>query len=103
MQELEIYIEVKGYSIRKSTVDILIARILARLRELSNQRTYTLKQICGVEFWDDFIPKEERTVAGIYVFHEVELGNLPLRHVEGKHEYPIRYCPDSDSTLSKED
>ena len=102
MQQQEIYIEVKGYSIRKSTVDILIARILVRVKELSEERTYTLKQICGLEFWDEIIPKEERTVAGIFVFNEVELGNLPLRHVEGKHEYPIRYCPESDSTLSKE-
>ena len=91
MQELEIYLEVKGHSIRKSTVDILIARILVRAQVLSDYPAYTLKQLCGHEFWKKNIPDEERTVAGIFILNEAAMGRLPIRRVDRTHEYPVYY------------
>ena len=91
MQVQEIYLEVKGYSIRKSTADILVARILTRAQVLSDYPAYTLKQLCGHEFWRKNIPEEERRVAGMFVLHEAAMGRLPIRRVDRAHEYPVYY------------
>lgn len=90
MQELEIYIVVKGHHIKKSLADILDTRVLSRVEILSDYPAYTLEKLCGYDFWE-LMPKEDRISAGIYVSDQVEKGLLPLRHVERKHEYPKYY------------
>ena len=90
MQQQEIYIVVKGHSIKKSLTDIVQARVLARVEVLSDYPAYTLPKICGYDFWNP-MTKEERINAGIFVSYQVQIGNLPLRHVERKHEYPKYY------------
>jgi hypothetical protein len=90
MQEHEIYIVVKGHSIKKSLADIVQARILARVEVLNDYPAYTLEKLCGYEFWKS-LPKEAHTHAGIFVSYQVEMGLLPLRHVQRKHEYPKYY------------
>lgn len=90
MQTQEIYIVVKGHSIKKSLADTLQARILARVETLSDYPAYTLEKLCGCEFWKS-LPKEEHTHAGVFVSYQVEMGYLPLRHVQRKHESPKHY------------
>ncbi|HPV45212.1 MAG TPA: hypothetical protein PK056_06830 [Methylotenera sp.] len=90
MQVQEIYIVVKGHSIKKSLADTVQARILARVKVLSDYPAYKLEKLCGYDFWES-LPKEEHTHAGIFVSHQVEMGDLPLRHVLRKHEYPKYY------------
>lgn len=90
MQEQEIYIVVKGHHIKKSLADSVQAQILSRVESLSDYPPYTLERLCGYAFWDP-LPKEDRINAGIYVSHQVEMGNLPLRHVLRKQQYPKHY------------
>lgn len=90
MQELEIYIVVKGHPIKKSLADCVQAKILSRVQSLSDYPAYTLERLCGYTFWDP-LPKEDRISAGIYVSEQVEMGNLPLRHVPRKQQYPKHY------------
>ena len=90
MQEQEIYIVVKGHSIKKSLADSVHAQILSRVKTLSDYPPYTVEKLCGYSFWKP-LPKEDRISAGIYVSDQVEMGNLPLRHVLRKQQYPKNY------------
>ncbi|HSI42846.1 MAG TPA: hypothetical protein VK949_00755 [Methylotenera sp.] len=90
MQEQEIYIVVNGHSIKKSTADLIQERILLRVQSLSDYPAYTVEKLCGRVFWEG-LPKGQQILAGIYVSHQVEMGNLPLRHVPRKQPFPKYY------------
>ena len=101
MQQQEIYIVVKGHPIKKSLADSLDSRILGRVEVLSDYPAYTLERLCGYDFWKP-LPKEDRISAGIYVSYQVQIGALPLRHVERKYQYPKHYRFTTNSTFKKE-
>lgn len=91
MQAQEIYIVAKGHPVSKNTAEIVVEQIFTRAKILDSNRTYTLSKFCGDEFWVNKVPDSDRTFVGIYISEQVELGNLPLENVPGKHEYPKRY------------
>lgn len=51
---------------------------------------YKLKNICGKTFWGSLDHGERRT-AGHCMVHLVKTGDLPLRIVESRSQYPVRY------------
>ena len=101
MQQQEIYIVVKGHSIKKSLADHLDVLIPARVEILSDYPAYTSEKVCGYLFWKP-LPTEDRIAAGIYISDQVEKGLLPLRHVERKYQYPKYYRLIKNSTSTKE-
>nr|WP_321464598.1 hypothetical protein [uncultured Desulfobulbus sp.] len=51
---------------------------------------YTLKTICGDEFWNELTPGEQKQ-AGWCMKHLVLTGDLPLTIADSLHEYPVYY------------
>ena len=64
--------------------------VAARISALQADMKYTLKQICGKDFWDELNDGERRR-AGWCMMHFVVRGELPLSKAESRHEYPIYY------------
>lgn len=93
MKEQEIYIVTKGHPVNKNTADLVVAQLSERAKVLDSDRVYKLSKFCGDEFWKNKVPARDRTFVGVYIFEQVELGNLPLINVPGKHEYPKYYQP----------
>lgn len=91
MQTQEIYIVAKGHPVNKNTADSVVAQIFSRAKLLDRNRIYKLSKFCGDEFWKNKVPASDRTFVGIYIFEQVEMGNLPLVNVPGRHEYPKYY------------
>lgn len=61
-----------------------------RMTALEHGRSYTLKQICGEEFWSQ-LKKGECIEAGQCMVYMTEQKNFPLTIAKCAHEYPKRY------------
>ena len=60
------------------------------LPALERHEKYTLKELCGEEFWDS-LTNGEKSMAGRCMASMVVNNLLPLRFADHKHEYAKRY------------
>ena len=79
-----------GCSVYPDILDYVRSVVETRIPVLSPDAVYTLKQICGEEFWGT-LSKINKIDAGYCMVHFVEKRELPFRFVKGKHEYPKLY------------
>ena len=70
--------------------DIVCMYVGARIPVLSPDPVYTLKQICGDDFWSTLSPGDQKR-AGWIMVHLVQRGLVPFMSIEGRHEYPKLY------------
>jgi hypothetical protein len=79
-----------GTAVNKAFYTQILSRIKMRLPTLLRGKAYTAKQLCGDSFWLQLTDGNCR-LAGKCILNMVELGELPLKPVETKHEYPKYY------------
>lgn len=79
-----------GLSIHQDLADSVLQQVEEGLPYLLPDEKYTLKMICGDDYWSQLGNGEQRKV-GQYISYLVDLHRLPLVPVKGKHEYPKLY------------
>lgn len=79
-----------GFSVSKGIYEGFRQMVVPSLTEISPGKAYTLKNILGREIWNQ-LDHGDRRLMGRCVAHMTTRKILPLRIVESKHEYPIRY------------
>jgi len=79
-----------GYSVTPDFFSEIRLHLLGRLPGLQPGCVYTAEQLAGKEFWA-LLDRGEQPLAGRCIAHMVSHQMLPLKFVEGKHEYPKLY------------
>ena len=82
----EILILPNGGGIRRELLD----RVNRSIPRLDRNRTYSLKQMCGLEFWATLAPRE-KIENGISFAYLVAQGELPLEFACCPHQSNKRY------------
>ena len=75
-------------SANKAFIDALLNQIQSRIGGLVRGSSYTLRELCGEEFWGQLDPNDH-IVAGRCMKHLIRAGNLPLESA-GKTEQNAR-------------
>jgi hypothetical protein len=76
-------VEKHFYEMIRMRVEEIIPALVPRV-------SYTLKVMCGEDFWNAMDVKQRRK-AGKCMVNLVKTGQIPLHIQEGKHEYPCKY------------
>ena len=79
-----------GFSVSKDIYECFKQMVVASLPQINPGKTYTLRKILGRDIWKE-LDNGERRLIGRCVAHMTTRKLLPLKIVESKHEYPIRY------------
>ena len=80
-----------GHYVQSDFLDYIQYAVIKRLPILSPHTSFTLKQICGDDFWNDLNPSEQQR-AGWCMVHLVARQELPMISVNiCRHQYPKRY------------
>lgn len=79
-----------GYAVSKVFYNCIRLQVEDVLPALQPDDRYTLKTLCGKEFWGQ-LAIGERRMAGRCMAHMVVIGLLPLSFADSKHEYPKWY------------
>lgn len=72
-----VFVRSQTSSFDKELMDMVQAKILERIPELDPNVSYTVKKMCGKEFWK-LLAKGDRNNAGACVSYLVSLNKLPL-------------------------
>ncbi|HMW40487.1 MAG TPA: hypothetical protein PKD57_13855 [Saprospiraceae bacterium] len=86
----ELIVLYEGYTVPQAFYDIIRVQIEVALPCLIPDKNYTVKALCGKEFWG-MLGNGERRMAGRCAAHMIVEGCMPLRFAESRHEYPKRY------------
>ena len=84
------YVIRHDYSVPSEFFNAIVRIIREILPALWSDQPFTLKLLCGPEFWDQ-LTDGERRMAGRCMAHLVVSGQLPLRFAESRHEDPKHY------------
>lgn len=68
----------------------IFKQVMDRTKHLEHGRMYTLKKLCGYNFWDKLGIGEPST-AGICMHEWVKQNRVPFIVAETAHEYPKKY------------
>ena len=79
-----------GLSIHQDLAGSVLQQVEEVIPYLLPGEEYTLKMICGDDYWSHLSDGEQRKV-GQYISYMVDCHRLPLVPVQGKHEYPKLY------------
>lgn len=79
-----------GYTASRAFHESIRLQVEEVLPALQRDARYTLKTLCGNEFWNRLSPGERR-MAGRCMAHIVVTGLLPLNFADSRHEYPKWY------------
>jgi hypothetical protein len=79
-----------GLTVPKVFFLALFHRVLEITPAMEPGVIYTLKVLCGEDFWSMYTDGQKR-IAGQCMVHMVEHRMLPLHFAEGRHEYPKFY------------
>ena len=79
-----------GRSVDPKFLDCIYCAVDESLPTLPYNTKFTLKNICGKEFWK-MLERGEKIRAGWCMVHLVEMNELPLMFAESRHEYPKYY------------
>ena len=79
-----------GFSVSKIIYECFQQMVVESLPQINPGKAYTLKKILGGDIWNA-LDNGERRLIGRCVAHMTTRKLLPLKIVESKHEYPIRY------------
>ena len=79
-----------GKSVQSDFLDYIQYAVIKRLPVLSPHTSFTLKQICGDDFWSDLTSGEQKR-AGSCMVHFVAKGELPFKTAKGKGDNHKQY------------
>ena len=79
-----------GLSIHQDLADSVLQQVEEVIPYLLPNEEYTLKMICGDDYWNQ-LGNGERRAVGQYISHLVVDGHLSLAPAKGDHEYPKLY------------
>jgi hypothetical protein len=79
-----------GYCVTTEFYTAIRHQVEEVIPALDPDAVYTLEMLCGEVFWDSLTDGKRRK-AGRCMTHMVTNNLLPLRSVEGRHEYPKLY------------
>lgn len=79
-----------GYCVPQAFYDSILSQVREVLPALIPGETYTLKMLCGPDYWDP-LDDGDRRIAGRCMADMVAKNLLPLRFAKSKHEYPKCY------------
>lgn len=73
------YIKVNGIGLDRIVCEKVQARVMCQLSTLEAGESYTLRKICGDDWWTKTLKKGEPSVAGTFIVHLVTIGKIPLK------------------------
>ncbi len=79
-----------GYSVSEKLYKAVLYQVEEIIPAMEDDVKYTLKILCGDEFWD-LLTDGEKRMAGRCMAHMVVNKRLPLSFSDSKHEYPKWY------------
>ena len=87
-----LYVLAQGQSVEKVLFDKIQARVMERLPLLNSKLLYSIKKICGEEFWKK-LNRGEQKRAGLCMSEMVETNMVPMQLVlgKGRQPYPLKY------------
>jgi hypothetical protein len=73
------FIYVNGFRLNRVLCERVQARVTSQLSTLDAGKSYTLREICGEDWWVKTLQTGEPSVAGTFIVHLAVRGKIPLK------------------------